>query len=211
MKYLSKFIFFLLAINSNLFSCTAPIINVPIIDAYVKIDAKNSTTSFNVTWKFKKEFIKSLTPYDKNKNGIFDKDEQEDIKNSFTDYVKEYHYLTDIIYIKKGLKIKKSQLRKFNITDSGLIFSNGEIKYYFNFNVDFILEEDHRLYIRFFDMKSNVNFTLKDIVVNNYAGTKVIEPQNTRANIYFYKYLVKNSFVKDANHCNNKEHENHKH
>jgi len=206
-KNIVKFILFLLLTYTNLYSCTAPIVTIPIIDAYVSIDAKESSTSFNISWEFNEEFITSLSYHDKNNNGKFDKDEQENIKKSFITYVEKYNYLTDIIYIKKGQKIKKSQLRKLNITDSGLIFSDDGIKFYFNFDTDFILEKDHRLYIRVFDIKANINVTLKEVVLNNYSGIKVIESKNTRANIYFYEHLAKDNALKESEHCISEEHE----
>lgn len=207
---MSKLLLFLLLLNINLFACTTAVVIVPIIDASVKINAKKSNTSFNITWKFKKDFIASLAPYDKNKNGKFDKDEQKEIENNFISYVKANNYLTDIIYIKKDQKIRKSQKRKLNITDSGLIFSDDEIKYYFNCNVDFTLEEDHRLYIRFFDTKSNINIALKDISLNNYNGVKVIKPQDIRANIYFYNYIAKTNVKTDIDTCNLETHKHDK-
>ncbi len=202
-----KSILFLLLTYTNLYSCTAPIVTIPIIDAYININAKESSTSFNISWEFNKEFIESLSYHDKNNNGKFDKDEQENIKKSFIDYVEKHNYLTDIIYIEKNQKIRKSQLRKLNITDSGLIFSDDGIKFYFNFDTDFILEKDHRLYIRFFDIKANINVTLKEVLLNNYNGIRVIESKNTRANIYFYEHLVKDDTLKESEHCIDEEHE----
>jgi hypothetical protein len=205
-----KLMVLLTVLHVNLFSCSAPVVKAPTIDANVDINAKKSYTSFSVTWKFNKEFITTLASYDKNKNGKFDKDEQKEIENHFADYVKQNSYLTDVIYVKKGLKNKKNEIRKLNIIDSGLLFCDGEIKYCFNFDVDFILKEDYRLYIRFFDFKSNVTFNFKDIIVNNYGGIKVIQPQNTSANIHFYKYLPNSNILKD-NHSYTLKADEHKH
>lgn len=205
-----KLMILLLALHVNLFSCSAPVVKAPIIDANVDINAKDSCTSFSVTWKFNKEFIATLANYDKNKNGKFDKDEQKEIESHFANYIKQNSYLTDVIYVKKGLKNKKNEIRKLNVIDSGLVFSDGGIKYCFNFDVDFILKEDYRLYIRFFDFKSNVTFNFKDIIVNNYEGIKVIQPQNTSADIHFYKYLPKSDILKD-NHSYTLKADGHKH
>ncbi len=208
-----KLMLFLLIANINLYSCscTEPILTNSMIDANVTIDAQKSKTSFHIYWKFKKDFIKSLAHYDKNQNSKFDKDEQKSIKDDFVSYVKSSGYLTDIIYIKKDQKIKKSRLREFKIIDSKMIFSNEDIEYYFNFDMNFTLEKDHRLYIRFFDSKSNINIALNNIVLNNYKDIKVIEPQNSRANIYFYKHTPKDNLdscaIKEHNH--HKEHEHH--
>ncbi len=202
-----KAVFFLLFANINLYSCNTAEPIIPIIDGYVEVDAKKSSTSFNITWKFKKSFIKSLSAYDKNKNGKFDKDEQEEIKNNFISYVKANDYLTDIIYIEKDQKVNKNKRRKFNVTDSKLIFSDDDIKYCFNCDTDFTLQKDHRLYIRFFDDKLNVNVALKEININNYEGKKVIRPQDIRANIYFYDYVAKNDVQTDMEACDIPSHQ----
>lgn len=201
---------FLLLTNINLHSCTTAEPVIPIIDAYVKVDAKKTCTSFNIVWKFKKNFIASLAPYDTNKNGKFDKNEQEQIKNNFISYIEANGYFTDIVYTKKDEKVKKSKRSKLNITDSAFVFSGDDITYTFNCDTNFRVEKDHRLYIRFLDEKSNVNVALKDVSIDNYSGTKVIRPQDIRANIYFYKYLTKKRLAKDSDTCD-KEHHEHEH
>jgi hypothetical protein len=195
---LTKITLFLLLINISAYSCNTAAVIIPIADAYVNIEAKESKTSFNITWKFKKDFVASLSKYDKNKNGKFDKDEKEEIKKIFIGYVEENNYITDIVYVKKEQKIRKSLINKINAIDSGLIFSNNDIKYYYNFDTDFVLKDNHRLYMRFLDPKQNVNLELKDVVVNNYSGKKVINPQHIRANIYFYDYVAENRVSKDT-------------
>lgn len=202
-----KAVLFLLLANINLYSCNTAEPIIPIIDGYVEVNAKKSATTFNITWEFKKDFIKSLSAYDKNKNGKFDKDEQEEIKDNFISYVKANDYLTDIIYIEKDQKVNKNKRRKFNVTDSRLIFSDDNIKYCFNCDTDFVLEKDHRLYIRFFDAKLNVNVALKEIHLNNYEGKKVIKPQDIRANIYFYDYVAKNNIETDMEACDIPSHQ----
>ncbi len=188
---LSKITLALLFIGISTYACsTAPLI-IPIADAHVSIDAGKSKTSFSIVWKFTKDFTASLSNHDKNRNGKFDKEEQEEIANIFTGYVEANNCFTDIIYTKKDQKIKKSLINRLNIVDSGLRFSDKDIEYYFNFDTDFVLQEDHRLYIRFLDPKFNVNVSLKDVTLNNYSGKNVIRPQNIRANIYFYDYVAK--------------------
>jgi len=187
-----KFILTLLFIIASAYSCPIYETPVPMADAYVGIDAKNSKTSFNITWKFKEFFIQSLlTEHDKNKNGKFDKDEQEDIKKELIDYVEANNNITEIVYVEKGQRVRKSLMSKINIIDSGLLFSGEDIKYYYNFVTSFILKEDHRLFIRFLDPKEKVYLNLKDVLVNNYNSKKVIVAQNIRANIYFYEYIAK--------------------
>ncbi len=193
-----KLILFLLIVNINLYSCSCnePILTNSMIDANITIDSKKDMTSFHVYWKFKKDFIKTLSHYDKNKNFKFDKDEQNSIRDDFVNYIKTSNYLTDVIYIKKGLKIRKNKIRDLKITDSKMTFLNGNIEYYFNFDMNFVLKDNHRLYIRFFDSKSNINIALKNIVLNNYDGIKVIEAKNSRANIYFYEHVIKKCSIK---------------
>ncbi len=194
----------LILMNINLYSCSCntPIITKSMIDADVEIDAKKSVTSFRIVWKFNKKFISSLSHYDTNKNSKFDIDEQKKIKDDFMEYIKQNHYLTDVIYIKKGMKIKKSEIRDIKIIDSGMNFSDKNIECYFNFDMNFILEKDHRLYIRFFDDKSNINVSLKNINLNNYSGLNIIDMRHFRANIYFYNYVIKHHHEN----CEIKEH-----
>ena len=186
-----KILLLMLAFSSSVDACPPFKTLVPIADVYVEIDAQEIKTSFDITWKFKKDFVNSLSEHDKNHNGIFDKDEQEDIKHEYLAHLEENNYITEIVYVKKGKRIKKSLILKIKLKESKLIFADGEMTYRYSFDTDFIIKKDHRMFIRFLDPTQKVNIELKEIKVNNYTGEKVILPQDIRANIYFYKHTIK--------------------
>ena len=187
---ISKIILVLLLIITNASACPVYEDPVPIADVFVNIDAKESKTSFSITWKFKEFFIQSLLlEHDKNKNGKFDKDEQKEIKDEWIKDVEENNYITQIVYVKKGQRVRKSLASNINSIDSELIFSNDEINYNFNFDTNFVLQDDNRLFIRFLDPNEKISVSLKDIVLNNYSDKKVIVAQDIRANIYFYDFV----------------------
>ena len=187
-----KIILILFVLIGNVYSCPVYENPTPIADTYVNIDAKKLKTSFNITWKFKEFYIESLLEeHDRNKNGKFDKDEQDDIKHELIAYVEKNNYITEVAYTKKGQRAKKSLLSELKVIESGLIFSDDGIKYYYKFDTNFVIEENHRLFIRFLDPKEKVQLNLKDIVISNYSGKKVVKPQDIRANIYFYDHKKK--------------------
>jgi len=200
-----KIILISLFIAINAYSCPIYEKHTPMIDAYISIDAKESNTSFSITWKFKEFYIQSLlSEHDLNKNQKFDKNEQEDIKKELIDYVESNNYITEIVYVKKGQRIKKSLMSKLEIIKSKLIFSDDGIEYKYDFETDFVLEKKHRLFIRFLDPKEKVHLNLQEVLINNYDGKKVIMPQDIRANIYFYDYKPKYRKKKDIKEVLNK-------
>jgi len=208
-----KTILFLLLINSSSFACAVYTDHASMADVKVEVNAQKSNTSFSITWNFTKGFIASLQDHDKNKNGKFDKNEQEDIENEYISHLAKNNYITELVYVKKGQRIRKSLINKLNVKDSGLIFSDNGIKYYYNFDTDFVIEKDHRLFVRFIDPTEIWHIGLREVLVNNYSGTKVIAPQEIRANIYFYEHVAKYQkklILSDAkNHKHDKEETHH--
>ena len=71
-----------------------------------------------------------------------------------------------------------------------------DINYTFSFDTDFILQKDHRLFIRILDPNQRVYIALKEIKIHNYNGIKSIVKQDIRANIYFYKHVKKYNSLK---------------
>ena len=202
-----KILLNLVFISITAFSCPIYDTPIPMADIHVNIDSKKSNTSFEITWKFKEFYIQSLLlEHDKNKNGKFDKDEQDEIKNELIKYVEENNYITDIVYVEKDQRIKKSLAVKLNIISSSLVFTDDKITYTYNFDTDFILSENHRLFIRFLDQTERIQVNLQEVVINNYNGPKVILPQDIRANIYFYNYVPKYRKT-----LNISKHDEHKH
>jgi hypothetical protein len=191
---IKKLVLFLF-VTLNIYACGVYTTPVPVADVSIDIYAKKDKTSFHVVWDFKPEI---LCEHDKNDNKTFDKDEQEDIKKEYIDYIKTRNHILDIVYVKKGEKVKKSLAQKIKIKNEKLEFSKLDIKYSFDFNTDFVLQKNHRLFVRILDPKLRVDVLLKEIKIHNYKDTVVIAPQDIRANIYFYNHKKKYHKLKDA-------------
>ena len=186
--FVYKTLFILGFTITNSFACPVYETPVPVADTSVNIEAKKSKTSFNIVWEFKEFFIESLlSEHDKNKNGKFDKDEQDDIKNELIAYIEKNNFITEVAYVKKGQRVKKNSLSKIDAKSTELLFTKSGIKYSYRFDTDFVLQKDHRLFLRFLDPQEKVHVALKDIALNNYNGKNYIKPQDIRANIYFYE------------------------
>jgi len=190
-----KTLLILILLSLSTYACPPFIEPIPVANVSIDIDAKKTKTSFVFTW----EFIKNrLLEHDKNKNNKFDKDEIQEIKEEHIDYIKKYNYITEIVYVKKGQRVKKSLISKINIKDEKFSVSGMDIKYSFSFDTDFVLKKDHRLFIRILDPKQKVFVALKEIKVHNYNGVKSVVIQDIRANIYFYKHVKKYNKLKDS-------------
>ena len=189
-----KKLLILILLSLNSYACPPFIIPVPIANVSIDIDAKETKTSFVITWKFIKN---RLLDHDKNQNQKFDKDEREEIQEEYIDYIKEHNFITEIVYVKKGQRVKKSLTSKINVKDSKVVFSGMDINYTFSFDTDFVLQKEHRLFIRILDPKQRVYIALKEIKIHNYNGIKSIVKQDIRANIYFYKHVKKYKSLKN--------------
>lgn len=197
-NFIFKILSVLFLLTSTVYSCAVYTEYIPIADAYVNIDAKKDKTSFEITWEFREGFVDALSFYDKNKNGKFDKHEQETIKKEWIANAQTDNHITEIVYVKKGQRVKKSLIIKIDVKDSHFTFSDKGIKYVYNFDANFVLQKDHRLFIRFIDPKEKMNLNLKNIIVNNYDEKLVIIPQDIRANLYFYNHTIKHKKNKKA-------------
>jgi ABC-type nickel/cobalt efflux system permease component RcnA len=185
-----RILFFITISINSLLGCNLCALDIPNIHLNTTIEAKKDKTDFTVTWEFDEKFISTLVQYDENQNNKFDPDEQKNIIKALEDYLKQFNYLTNIIYTKKGIKFKKKMIVQLkNISSTYDFKDDGKLTYTFNFSRDFILKDDHRLYIAFHDKGNNFNFILQDVVVKNYHKTKIIKPEDTRVNIYFYNYF----------------------
>ena len=189
-----KTLLILILLSLSSYACPPFIEPIPIANVSIDIEAKKTKTSFKITWKFIKN---RLLDHDKNKNNKFDKDEQEEIEEEYINYIKERNYITEIVYVKKGQRVKKSLICKIDVKSSKVVFSGMNINYTFSFDTDFVLQKDHRLFIRIIDPKQRVFIALKEIKVHNYNGVKSIVTQDIRANIYFYKHVKKYNSLKD--------------
>ncbi len=174
------------------FACPKFEIPVPMIDAYVKIDAKKDKTSFDIRWKFNDFYKKSLLlEHDKNKNALFDEDEQKEIIEEFAKHIKEQNYLTQILYLKKDQRLKKRLIEKIDLKKANLTFKKDEIEFRYSFDMDFVLEKNHRLFIRFIDPQKILHVDIKDVVIEGYKEKKVTVVDGIRVNIYLFDYKPK--------------------
>ncbi|MEA3289443.1 MAG: hypothetical protein U9Q04_04590 [Campylobacterota bacterium] len=161
--------------------------DIPIVDVKAYIITNEEDTTFDITWKFSKEYMDTLTIYDMNENGKFDKSEKQDIQNTLTQYIKKLNYLTDIIYNPKDFKFTLNNLSIIKPHKENFEFKNGEMFYNYTFTLDFKLQKDHKLYMGFYDKQGNFVFKLNDSILKNYNGDKTIEPQDFYTYYYFYK------------------------
>jgi len=165
MKFILLFIFIF---SYNVQACSLCATDIPQVFVDVEISSKKEKTLFSIKWKFQKEFVNSLTQYDINENGIFDKNEQVMIEESLVDYLKKFHYLTDIYYKNINKHTKNKYITTINPTFSNFTIINQEIIYQYKFELPFTLENRHKLYIGFSDEGDNFNFHLENIVLKNY-------------------------------------------
>ena len=190
-----KIIITLILLNLSVYGCGVYTTPVPIADISVEIDAKKDKTSFVITWNFKEDL---LCEHDKNQNNKFDKNEQDEIIQEYIHHLEKTNYITEIVYVKKAQRIKKSLIQKIDVKDSKMTFSGMKVKYVYKFEMPFVLQKDHRMFIRFLDPSEKVEVTLKDIKLKNYHTKSVIVIQDIRANIYFYNHVKKYNKLKDA-------------
>jgi len=185
-KYL-KIILLITLFISSLYSCDLCRASIPKVDVKAYISSNETNTSFDISWKFSKEYMSTLLIYDMNDNGIFDKSEKIEIQNTLLDYLKKLNYLTDIIYNKKDIEFSLNNINQIKLNKQSFEFKNGEMYYNYSFDLDFKLEENNKLYIGFYDKNGNFLFQLNDIILKNYKGVKTIEPQDFYTYLYFYK------------------------
>lgn len=161
---------------------------MPQVPVSTTITYDKNNTIFDIQWEFHKEFVDTLTQYDMNENKIFDLDEQAAIQESLVSYVAQFHYLVDIEYLFKNQLSQKKYFTNINPTLSTLKFSDKGMVYHYRFTLPFILQNDYKLYIKYYDKGGNFNFLLKDVIIKNYQGYKEIQPKVNFTNIYFYNY-----------------------
>lgn len=164
--------------------------DIPTVDVKVKIEPNNNNsnkTDFKIDWIFHKEFIDTLGVYDQNKDGKFEGKELKDLKFSLVEYIKQFNYLTQIIYTKKEKKFyTKNQLQNRFIKDK-FYFKNNKMIYSYTIQKDFKIKKDHKIYLSFYDKNGNFNFKLNDIIVLKYKNKKFYEPKIDNVIIRFYK------------------------
>lgn len=181
------FILIFIVLQSYLSACSMCAANVPKVIVNTNIIYKNDKTIFEVTWDFHKEFVNSLTLYDQNENNRFEENEKLLIKDSLISYLQETHYLVDIEYIHKDKKFELNYYENIKASKSELEFTQDGMRYKFDFELPFVLQNDFKLYISYDDAGGNFDFSMKDIVLKNYSNYKEIEPKLMYTYIHFYE------------------------
>ncbi len=183
---INKILFYILLTlftSTASFGCALCQMDIPVVTVTTKVSTLPTTTHFEVQWKFDKKFVSSLTQYDQNSNGKFDKEEQEAITKALEDYLNNFNYLTHITYAQKHFISKKPLNIKPN--SKKMLFENGFMYYSFSFDADFMPQYNHILRISFLDEQNNFNFKLEDIILENYQGKYIIKPFEHYAIIEF--------------------------
>jgi ABC-type nickel/cobalt efflux system permease component RcnA len=168
-------------ISTASFSCALCSLDIPLVKVITKISALQTKTHFEMQWKFDEKFVSKLSMYDQNENGKFDKEEQELIQQTLEDYLIPNNYLTHIYYAKKYFK-SDTQI-KITPIETKSLFENGLLYYTFNFDADFILENNHNLDIEFHDTEGNFNFVISDILLKEYKDKYLIKPLLNKVSI----------------------------
>ena len=181
-------VLFLFILNSSLYGCAMCAISVPKVDVYTTIYAKGNVTTFDVKWQFQKVFNEALKPYDVNGNGTFEKPEKDAILESILVYIKPIHYLTNIELMKKDKEFEEYYIEPIITNFERLTFDkDGAMVFNYNFEIPFVLKEDYKLSLSYFDGGGNFDFVLKDVVLKEYNKFKAIVPRFNQTYIYFFK------------------------
>lgn len=187
---------FFLLLQSYIYACTLCATNVPTVTVNTNIIYKTDKTLFEVTWDFHKEFVDTLTQFDQNGNKKFEANEKALIEDSLVTYLKETHYLIDLEFIHKDKTFQLDYLEDINPTKTNLEFNNNGMRYSYSFEAPFVLKDDHKLYISYYDGGANFDFSMKDVVLIDYPNYKEIEPKLMYTYIHFYE-TAKHDMKKD--------------
>jgi len=182
----NKFLLYILLtlfLSTTSFSCALCRVDIPMVTVDTKVSALSTKTHFEIKWKFDEQFVSQLTQYDLNENGKFDKNEQKEIAKALEDYLYIFNYLTKITYSKKHfMSDKQVEIKPIS---TKILFENNAMYYSYNFDANFILQNNHTLKIEFQDKQGNFNFTLKDIILKDYQDKYLIKPTMHIAQIVF--------------------------
>lgn len=165
MKILVTLLFIL---QNYLLACSICATDVPQVLIDAQITSQKEKTHFDIKWKFHKEFMNSLTQYDLNDNKVFEEDEKLMIKESLTSYLEQFHYLTDIEYKHQKKLTQTKYIETITPIISDMVFTNEGMTFRYTFDLPFILKNNYKLYLGFSDEGGNFNFTLENIVLNDY-------------------------------------------
>lgn len=187
MKQFFKIFLLLGLFFTTSYSCSLCKVTIPKVNVKAYIIANEINTTFDITWKFSKEYMKTLLMYDINENGKLDENEQKEIQDTLIEYIKELNYITNIIYNKKDINFILNNTHTINISKQNFLFKEGEMYYNYIFDLNFKIEKDNKLYISFYDLYGNFVFNLDDILLKNYNGVSIISPYSSYSYYYFYQ------------------------
>lgn len=196
MNSLFKSLFFLFLMQIALFGCNLCKLDIPNVHIKTVVTPINVGTKFDIVWEFDSNFLLSLRQYDTNHNGFFEPNEQKEIEGSLLEYLPKMGYLTHIAFVKKETKITENLLQTIQNPQTKLIFENKTMTFQYNFTLPFIIEDNYKMVLYFFDRGNNFNFIIKDVLLKEYEKTKSFKIGKDKAEIYFYEKSVENNQTK---------------
>ncbi len=189
-------LFLLLLSNSYTVACPTCDIVSTTVHVDVTIEFEKDHTLFNVQWEFPKKSLLSLMKHDKNKNGILDKKEQEEIKIDLDRVWKENGFYTFVKLLKKDEKIKARKSDGLTLLATKLTLKEDSLLYETKLKWDMILQEDHYIYLRHFDKNMHYSFRLSNVAINKDSDEINIKKKKYIAYIQHFPNKSKNATVK---------------
>ena len=159
-----KLIFILLLIAQTVFGCALCAVYSP--KTRVVLDVKTNDTlikEIDVKWIVTKAFTKTLNNvYDTNLNDKLDKDELENVKIAFRNYVEPRDFLVNISY---GKKINKLRSNRIRVNDLKVDIENGLLHIRYKILLDYKLVKDDILYFNTDDKEGYFIVTIAENAV----------------------------------------------
>ncbi|RXJ81822.1 nickel/cobalt transporter [Arcobacter sp. F2176] len=159
-----KLIFILLLIAQTVFGCALCAVYSP--KTRVVLDVKTNDSlikEIDVKWIVTKAFTKTLNNvYDTNLNEKLDKDELENVKIAFRNYVEPRDFLVNISY---GKKINKLRSNRIRVNDLKVDIENGLLHIRYKILLDYKLVKDDILYFNTDDKEGYFIVTIAENAV----------------------------------------------
>ncbi|WP_419768393.1 nickel/cobalt transporter [Arcobacter sp.] len=159
-----KLIFILLLIAQTVFGCALCAVYSP--KTRVVLDVKTNDSlikEIDVKWIVTKAFTKTLNNvYDTNLNDKLDKDELENVKIAFRNYVEPRDFLVNISY---GKKINKLRSNRIRVNDLKVDIENGLLHIQYKILLDYKLVKDDILYFNTDDKEGYFIVTIAENAV----------------------------------------------
>jgi ABC-type nickel/cobalt efflux system permease component RcnA len=184
-----KLFFLFFIFQSTLFGCVLCKFDIPNVHIKTTITPQKENTKLEINWKFDDKFLSTLKQYDTNKNGSFEKDEQNEIEKSLLEYLSRFDYLTQIAYLPKEYKITQKDIAKIENVESNTTFQNKEMDFTYSFILPIVPKEGYKIVIYFYDKGNNFNFIVRDVILKNYDGKKSLKINSSKAEIVFDDFV----------------------